>query len=93
MADPKKFISYEHHGKIVYVEIDQKGLHREVCLCYDCIEFKPGVPEENCSIANMVYALCIAMDVVTPVWECPKFKPGNALFLTYNDKKEQDEQD
>lgn len=75
MAD-RDFISYDHHGATVFVRKDLKGEHRKHCLCYDCAEFKPGVPEENCPIANMIYALCIALDVVTPVWECPKFRVG-----------------
>jgi len=86
MADEKTFIKYEHHGKMVSVEIDQKGLHREVCLCYDCVKFNPGVPEENCPIANLIYAICIAQDVVTPVWECPKFEQGMHYISTNVEK-------
>lgn len=82
-----KIVSYEHHGKFVSVREDLKGKHRDHCLCYDCIKFKPGIPEENCPVANLIYAVCIAEDVVTPVWECKSFTPGNAFFLTYNDKK------
>ena len=95
MADLKEFIKYEHHGKMVSVEIDQKGLHRDVCLCYDCAKFNPGVPEKNCPIANLIYAVCIAMDVTTPVWECPKFEQGipyvstNELLDVLNTDEEQ----
>jgi len=74
-ARPKEdFESYEHHGRTVTVRKDCKGLHRNFCLCYFCKKFIPGVPEKNCSIANLIYAVCIKCDVVTPVWECPDYE-------------------
>ena len=68
-----KITSYLHHGKYVYVREDQKGKHREHCLCWECEHFNPDNREKNCVLANMVYALDQALDLVTPVWECPEF--------------------
>ncbi len=67
------------------VQIMLKGKHRYHCLCYLCGNFSIGIPigfgvgkdrpprDQNCPIANMVYALCALQDLVLPVWECPKF--------------------
>jgi hypothetical protein len=70
------FIQYTHHRKLVWVAKDLKGTHREVCLCYDCTKFNPGIPENNCPIANLLYAVALAHNLVTPVFECPEFKEG-----------------
>lgn len=82
MDGEKKFISYNHYGSLNFVREDLKGSHREVCLCYDCTKFKPGTPEDNCPIANLIYAVCIAMNVVTPVFECPAFVQGERYVST-----------
>jgi len=70
----KKFESYVHHGKPVYVNKKLKGKHKEHCLCFSCDKFNPGMPEENCPIANLNYAVCLAHNLVLPVWECPEFQ-------------------
>ncbi len=68
------FEKYEHHGTVVSVRSDLKGKHREHCLCYqNCIHFKPGT-QDNCDIAKELYNNCVLFDVVTPVFECPKFE-------------------
>ena len=64
---------YEHHGQEVAVQAHLKGKHREHCLCYQCDKFRPWDREGNCPRANLVYALCVAFDMTTPVWECPEF--------------------
>jgi hypothetical protein len=69
-----KFEQYEHHGVMVWVNSELKGKHREHCLCYQCLNFNPGTPEDNCPIANANYALCVLENMVLPVWECPKFE-------------------
>jgi hypothetical protein len=61
---------YMHHGAEVSVQTELKGKHRAHCLCYGCEHFKPG----QCVIAEAVYANCVAHNIVTPVWECPKFE-------------------
>jgi len=66
-------ITYTHHGTMVSVRSDLQGKHREYCLCFSCEKFNPGKPETNCPIANLLYAVCLAHGVVTPVWECPQF--------------------
>ncbi len=63
---------YVHHGAEVSVRADLKGKHREHCLCYSCGKFKPG-EADNCEIANAVYANCVQFNIVTPMWECPKY--------------------
>lgn len=68
-----KFTQYNHHGTDVWVMTEMKGKHRDICLCFSCEKFKPGVPELNCPIANLNYAVCLAHDLVLPVVECPKF--------------------
>lgn len=67
-------IKYEHHGKDVWVDEALKGKHREHCLCWSCGKFTPGDRGNNCRIANVLYANCVAHDVVTPVWECPEYE-------------------
>lgn len=68
-------IKYEHHGKEVWVDEKLRGKHREHCLCFKCEVFSPGLPEQNCPIANLNYAVCIAHNVTLPVYECPKWEP------------------
>ena len=69
----KNYKTYLHHGEVVWVREDLRGKHREHCLCHACQNFNPGLPEKNCPIANLLYAVCLAENLVTPVWECPKF--------------------
>jgi hypothetical protein len=65
---------YLHHGeRLVWVRKDLKDRHREHCLCHSCEKFKPESRDKNCSIANLVYALCVVENLVLPVWECPVF--------------------
>lgn len=68
------FETYEHHGATVTVQSELKGKHREHCLCFQgCANFKPG-SADNCEIAAAVYKNCVQFDIVTPVWECPRFE-------------------
>jgi hypothetical protein len=69
----KVFKKYEHHGVEVSVMAELEGHHRDFCLCYSCEHFKPD-QEDNCPIAQRVYELDVELDLVTPVWECPKFE-------------------
>jgi hypothetical protein len=70
----KTFEQYEHHGATVTVRSDLKGQHREHCLCFQgCTAFKPDQPD-NCPIAAAVYKNCVDFNIVTPVWECPRFQ-------------------
>lgn len=65
---------YVHHSREVSVMSHLKGKHREHCLCFQgCSRFKPNTPE-NCAIAQAIYDNCVRFDIVTPVWECPKFE-------------------
>ena len=78
-----KFVQYEHHGKTVWVNAELKGLHREHCLCYQCLKFNPGTPEGNCPLANLNFAVVLQTGMVLPVWECPIFveDPNPSKYL------------
>lgn len=65
--------SYHHHREVNFVDSELKGKHRQHCLCYQCDSFKPQSRDENCPIANKLYQICVDENVVTPVYECPRF--------------------
>ena len=79
-------VRYVHHGQVVSVREDLKGKHREHCLCYQCANFNydperitPGEfgmtgKGKQCPIAQDTYMNCVKHGLVTPVFECPKFK-------------------
>ena len=50
-----------------------KGKHRDHCLCWQCGLFCPWDTKLNCTIANILYSLCVIFNTVTPVWECLKY--------------------
>ena len=71
-------IRYEHvwgERKVLTNVLEQNvGKHRDSCLCYhNCRFFHPGHPD-NCRIAEELYQLDVKYDMVTPVWECPKYQ-------------------
>jgi hypothetical protein len=68
-----RFEDYTHHGCRVWVRSGLKGKHRDACLCFACARFHPDSRDENCDIANLLYAMCRLHFLVTPVWECPRF--------------------
>lgn len=67
-----KYTQYNHHGETVWVKTEQKGRHKEHCLCYACEKFHPG-SEDNCPVAEANYRHCVEYNLVLPVWECPWF--------------------
>ena len=83
------YSQYEHHGATVWVRNDLKGKHREHCECYSCEKFVPMDRAANCPRANLIYAICVMLDMVLPVWECPDFskrdrRSGDKLVHEYN---------
>lgn len=68
-----EFERYDHHGVEVSVRSDLKGRHKEFCLCYRCAGFRPDTTA-NCPIAEAVFHNCVKFGIVTPMWECPRFK-------------------
>jgi hypothetical protein len=69
---------YEHHGSVVSVQSHLKGKHQEHCLCWqNCAHFKLDDRKNNCQIANILFAIDVAFDLVTPVWECSKYNEGD----------------
>ena len=70
----KVYQKYKHHDAEVWVNPNLRGKHRQHCLCWDCKNFHPNT-NDNCSIANKLFQICVDHDLVTPVYECPKFIP------------------
>lgn len=71
-------IEYEHYGCPVKVKKHLKGKHKDYCLCYQCIRFRPDDISKNCPIAQDIYELCKKYNLVLPVWECPLYSPNNS---------------
>lgn len=70
----KMIEKYVHHGVEVSVQSTLKGKHREHCLCHqNCRFFFPEDPEKNCEIAKANFKVCVDYNLVTPVYECPKY--------------------
>lgn len=72
----ERYVHVFGDGKAVDVVVQSalKGKHRARCLCFlGCVHFNPADPARNCEIAQAVYGNCVKFDIVTPVWECPKF--------------------
>lgn len=70
-------VTYEHKwpGKTVKTHVIEgnMGKHKQNCLCFQgCKFFQPD--GDNCHIAAQLYAFDVDHDIVTPVWECPKFE-------------------
>lgn len=70
-----KIVRYVHHDNTVAVMAENKGKHRDNCLCYRCERFDPeGLRAiQHCKIAEHLYNFCKLVGIVTPVWECPYF--------------------
>ena len=73
---------YTHHGRDVHVVSALKGRHRDICLCFSCATFTPDLRDNNCPIANRVFAACVDHGLVTPVVECPDYQalPASASY-------------
>jgi hypothetical protein len=69
-------VRYHHHNADVWVDEDLQGKHRDHCLCYGCDRFKPGT-DNHCEIAGELYQLVVKHNLVTPVYECPKYVPAS----------------
>jgi hypothetical protein len=72
-----EIIRYEHHGIWVCADEELVGTHREHCLCFRCKKLNLKDRQQNCPIANMLYALCVLTGLTTPVFECPEFMGKN----------------
>ena len=70
------YTQYEHHGRLVWVRLDLKGTHRNLCLCFSCQKFTPEDREKNCPISNDTFENCVKHGLTTPVTECPEFFCG-----------------
>ena len=73
----KKVTVYNHYGNVVFVFEEDKGKHREHCLCWSCGKFYPEPKDmaKNCPVASLLYNICVTLKLVTPVWECPTMVP------------------
>jgi hypothetical protein len=70
----KKYVQYEHHGKMVWVRKDLKGKHRDYCLCFNCKKLNLEIRKKNCTDANKLYDYCVKNNKTTPVFECEIFE-------------------
>lgn len=82
------FVKYRHNFSSgdsceEWVRTDLKGQHRRHCLCTYCQKFKPDNRSENCRAANTLFALDLAENIVTPVWECPKFEARSDMLTDF----------
>ena len=66
-------IRYQHHGIEVAVREHLRGKHKDYCLCWMCENYHPETPEKNCRTANLLFAIDVLCNLVTPVWECPNY--------------------
>lgn len=66
-------VKYKHHRAEVSVREDLKGKHREYGLCYKRCKFYTPDEVENCVIADAIFIANQLYNIVTPVWECPKY--------------------
>lgn len=64
---------YEHHGKMMWVNSELKGKHRDHCLCFSCEKFHMVNPDKKCKIADRIFQSCVDCYVVTTIWECSAF--------------------
>jgi hypothetical protein len=64
---------YDHHGRVA-VKTKYKGMHRDVCLCSDCAKFTPEDRENNCPLANELYAFCVKYGGTAIRQECADFE-------------------
>ena len=78
MLGQPEFVKYEHHDQLVWARREMIGLHRNICLCYECAKFFPG-EADNCPIAEKVFKTCVEEQLVTPVLECPVFEEFETL--------------
>ena len=71
-----KPVQYTHHGVIVWVDLDLVGQHKKFCLCHICssLVLEQDTTKQNCSIAQELFEINKKYNILTPVWECPKFK-------------------
>jgi hypothetical protein len=69
-------IEYKHHGERVSCFENMKGKHKDFCLCWRCQFLHPG-KDNNCSRAQELFEFDVKNGMVTPVFECPKFKETN----------------
>jgi len=69
-----KIVKYIHHGKKVSVDVLLRGKADYYNLCQECKFFIPNEPNVNCDIAEMLYRICRLHNIITPVFECHKFK-------------------
>lgn len=71
-----KIVKYVHHGVEVSVMEEEKGKHREHCLCWAHCKFFIPDTTANCPIAHTLFELDKLWHVTTPVFECAKYEMG-----------------
>ena len=80
------YVRYQHHDKKVVVKKEDKGLHKQHCLCHaPCNFFRPQPGRTNCIIAEKLFKINKEYNLVTPVWECRLFEPMESGVLIEED--------
>jgi hypothetical protein len=77
MAPVTRYTHKFSNGREVDVAVipENKGKHRDNCLCYQrCRFFKPENIAENCALAQHLFEYDVLNDIVTPVWECAVYR-------------------
>ena len=76
---------YEHHGDTVAVKPEYRGKHREICLCYTCMNFLPEEDERHCQLAADLYAFCKKHGGTAIRQECPAFQERGPVWHESDD--------
>lgn len=85
----RKTVHYYHHGdEAVAVHEEDKGKHRNHCLCWQCGMFFPWDMKLHCTIAKILYSLCVIFNITTPVWECPDYSQADEMHQKQIDEFE-----
>ncbi|HTP56683.1 MAG TPA: hypothetical protein VMJ72_00175 [Candidatus Paceibacterota bacterium] len=74
MAMQRAPIKAVHYDKSVWVNPTTEAMRRSECLCLNCRNMKPGAAD-HCSIAQKLYAVCMADNVAMIITRCPLWAP------------------
>ena len=71
-----EFVQYVHWNETpgVWVRKELKGKHRQHCLCHSCKKLNMEDRNNNCPTANLIYSICVRLNMTLPVWECQNFE-------------------
>ena len=71
MSEPMMSASHEeHHGALVWVDIEMDKMRRQRCLCLRC-----RYDSSTCAMAGELFNLCQQEDLALAVTRCPDWTP------------------